>query len=71
LVAKDGLLDFPAVSSAIHMFIVHAWIQRIGNLSRGSGKLAILLGCVLFFAVYGFVWLLRRNFYGEETRDHT
>ena len=60
-----------ALSSAIHMFVVHAWTQRVGNLSRGWGKLAILLGCVLFFAVYGFVWLLRRNFYGEEARDHT
>jgi len=26
---------------------------------------------VLFFAVYGFVWLLRRNFYGIAARDHT
>jgi hypothetical protein len=48
------------------MFIVHAWILRVGKFSRGQGKLAILLGCVLFFAIYGFVWLLRRNFYGEE-----
>jgi len=26
---------------------------------------------VLFFAVYGFVWRLRRSFYGEEATDHT
>jgi hypothetical protein len=58
-------------SSVIHLFVVHAWIQRVGNLSRGQGKLAILLGFVLFFAVYGFVWLLRRNFYGTEARGHT
>jgi hypothetical protein len=35
-----------------------------------QGKLAVLLGFVLFFAVYGFVWLLRRNFYGTEANDH-
>ena len=58
-----------ALSSAIHMFVVHAWIQRTGNLR--SGKLAILLGFALFFAVYGFVWLLRRNLYGEEAPDRT
>jgi len=54
------------ISSAIHLFVVHAWIQRAGNLSRGQGKLAVLLGFVLFFAVYAFVWVLRRNFYGED-----
>ncbi len=54
------------LSSAIHFFIVHAWIQRVRNFSRGQGKLAILLGLVLFFAVYGFVGLLRRNFDGTE-----
>ena len=59
------------LSSAIHLFVVHAWILWVGNLSRGQGKLAVLLGFVLFFAVYGFVWLLRRNFYGTEARDHT
>jgi hypothetical protein len=58
-----------ALSSAIHMFVVHAWIQRAGHLP--SGKLAVLLGFALFFAVYGFVWLLRRNLYGEEAPDRT
>jgi len=53
------------LSSAIHMVVVHAWIQRVGDLSRGQGKLAILLGLVLFFVIYGFIWLLRRNFYGD------
>jgi hypothetical protein len=60
-----------AISSAIHLFVVHAWIQRAGNLSRGQGKLAVLLGFVLFFIVYGIVRVLRRNFYGEELRDKT
>jgi hypothetical protein len=55
-----------AVSSTIHLFVVHSWIQHAGKLSRGAGKLAILLGLVLFFVIYGLVWLLRRNFYGEE-----
>jgi len=59
------------LSSAIHMFVVHAWIRRVGNLSRSQGKLAILFGCVLFFAIYGFVWLLRRNFYSEEAHERT
>jgi hypothetical protein len=60
-----------AISSAIHLVLVHAWIQRVGNLSRGRGKLAVLLGFVLFFAVYAFVWVLRRNFYGEEAHNNT
>jgi len=68
---KIGFWMSLLLSSAIHIFVVHAWIQRVGNLSRGQGQLAILLGFVLFFAVYGFVWLLRRNFYGTEARDHT
>jgi hypothetical protein len=39
------------------------------NSQARAGKQAILLGFVLFFAVYGFVWLLRRNFYGIEARE--
>jgi hypothetical protein len=70
---KIGFWMSLLLSSATHIFLVHAWIQRVGNLSRGQGKLAFLLGLVLFFAVYGFVWLLRRNFYGTEAneKDHT
>jgi hypothetical protein len=68
---KIGFWMSLLLSSAIHIFVVHAWIQRVGNLTRGQGKLAILLGFVLFLAVYGFVWLLRRNFYGTEASDHT
>lgn len=59
------------MSSSIHMFVVHAWIERVGNLSRGQGKLAMLLGCVLFFVIYGFVGILGRNLYGEEAPDRT
>jgi len=70
LVAKDWLLDVAAPVVCRSLFFVHAWIQWVRNLSRGQGKLAILLGFVLFFAVYGFVWLLRRNFYGTEANDH-
>ncbi len=58
------------ISSAIHLFVVHVWMQRVGNFSRGQGELAILLGFVLFFAVYGIVWRLRRNFYGEQLRHN-
>jgi len=66
---KIGFWMSVLLSSAIHFFVVQAWIQRVRNLSRGQGKLAILLGFVLFFAVYGFVWLLRRNFYVTEARS--
>ncbi len=52
------------LSSAIQLVIVHAWVERAGRLSRGSGKLAALLGFVLFVAIYGCIRLLRRNFYG-------
>jgi hypothetical protein len=65
---KIGFWMSLVLSSSIHIVVVHAWVQRVGNLSRGEGKLASLLGFVLFFAVYGFVWLLRRNFHGEEAR---
>jgi hypothetical protein len=66
---KIGFWMSLLLSTAVHMFVVHAWIQRIGHLSRGQGKLAILLGLALFFVVYGFVSLLRRNFYGTEASD--
>ena len=57
-------------SSAIHVVVVHAWLQRVGKFSRGQGDLAILLGFVLFGIVYGIVWVVRRNFYGEESHEH-
>jgi hypothetical protein len=57
------------LSSAIQLTIVHAWVQRAGELSRGAGKLATLLGFVFFIAVYGCIRLLRRNFYGEESSE--
>ena len=59
-----------ASSSTFHILAVHAWVQRSGSLSKGQGKLAFLFGVALFFAIFGFVWLLRKNFYGEETREH-
>jgi len=68
---KIGFWMSLVISSAIHLVVVHAWIQRVGNLSRGQGKLAVLLGFVLFFAVYGILRVLRRNFYGEEVRHNT
>ena len=68
---KIGFWTSLVLSSAIHMLVVHAWIQRVGNFSGGQGKLAILLGFVLFFAVYGFVWLLRRNLYSEGAPGRT
>jgi len=57
------------LSASIQLAVVHAWVQREGGLSRGAGKLATLFGFVLFFAIYGGVRLLRRNFYGEESSE--
>jgi hypothetical protein len=54
------------MSSAIHLAIVHAWTQRVSILSRGYGKLAAMLGLVLWVAVYGFFRLLQRMFLSEE-----
>lgn len=59
------------LSSAIHIVVVHAWLLRVGHFSTGQGELAIMLGWVLFVAIYGVVWLLRRNLYGEEAPDRT
>jgi hypothetical protein len=58
-----------AISSIIHLAVVHAWTRRVPDLSRGQGKLATLLGFVLFVAVYGFVRLLQRNFHDKEACD--
>lgn len=68
---KIGFWMSLILSSTIHLFVVHAWLQRVGSVSREQGKLAILVGLVLFFAIYGFVWLLRRNFYGIAASDRT
>ena len=57
------------LSSAIQLTVAHAWVQRAGELSRGAGKLATFLGFVLFFAIYGCIRLLRRNFYGEGSSE--
>jgi hypothetical protein len=59
------------ISSTIHLLIVHAWINRVSTLMgrgyRADGKLAVLLGLVLFFVVYGCGWLVGQNFYGRES----
>jgi hypothetical protein len=61
------------MSSAIHLFVVHAFTQRvsISNLSRGAGRGAAVLGFLLFFGVYKFVSVLQRNFYGKGASDST
>ena len=51
-----------AVCSALHLVVVHACTQTIPNLSRGARRGAAVLGLSLFFAVYKFASLLRRNF---------
>jgi len=57
------------LSASIQLAVVHAWVQRTGQLNRNAGKLATLFGFVLFFAIYGCVRLLRRNFYGEGSSE--
>lgn len=55
------------ISSTLHAILLHTWIVRGGTVSgRQTGKLAVLLGIVLFFVVYGCGYALRRKFYGEE-----
>jgi hypothetical protein len=54
------------ISSAIHLVVVHALTQPVGNLSRGVGKGAAVLGFLLFLAVFGFLRLLQRMFNSEE-----
>jgi hypothetical protein len=58
------------LASAIQLAVAHAWVQRVGELSRGAGKLATFLGFILFFAIYGCIRLLRRNFYGEGSSEN-
>jgi len=57
------------LSSAIQLAVVHTWVQRAGELSRGAGKLATLLGFVFFIAIYGCIRLIRRNFYGGGSSE--
>jgi hypothetical protein len=54
------------ISSAIHLVVVHALTQRLGELNHALGKGAIFLGFLLFLAVYGSVGLLRRMLHGRE-----
>ena len=58
-----------AISSAIHLFVVHTWTRRIPNLSRSQGKGAAFLGFVLFLIVYGIVRFFQRMLYGTEASD--
>lgn len=55
------------LSSAAQLIIVHAFTQRVGELSRGAGKGATLLGFILFIAAYGGIRLLRRKFDSEAS----
>ena len=57
------------VSTALHALMVHAWVKRAGTLSGHhdkSDRLAIMLGFMLFVAVYGCGFYFRRKFYGED-----
>jgi hypothetical protein len=59
-----------ALSSAIHLILLHQLAQRVAIFSSRAGKVATLLGFSLFLVVYGLVSLLRRNFYGKEVSDN-
>jgi hypothetical protein len=54
------------ISAALHLLAVHAWSQRVQGFRNGAGKIAVLLGPVLFFAVYRSVRLLQPRFYDEQ-----
>ncbi len=60
------------ISSVAHALIVYGWIVRTGSLDgnghRADRKLAVLLGLMLFLAVYGCGFLLSRKLNGEEAR---
>lgn len=55
-----------AISSAIHLVVVHAWTRHTPDLGRGEARIAFFLGFVLFLIVYGAARLLRRVFHGWE-----
>ena len=55
-----------AVSSAIHLIVVHAWTRQTPDLGRAKAKIAFFLGFALFLIVYGAARLLRRVFHGGE-----
>ena len=56
-----------AISSVLHLFVVHAWTRQNSDFSRAQAKGAAFVGFVLFLIVYGAGRLLRRMFYsGEE-----
>ena len=68
---RDALFWMALIfSAAIQLAVVHKWVQRAGEPSRGAGKLATLLGFVFFLALYGGIKLLRRNFYGKESSEN-
>jgi len=56
------------ISSAIHLFVVHAITQKVGNLNRGAGKGAAVFGFLLFFGVYKFGLFLQRIFRSDESQ---
>jgi hypothetical protein len=57
------------LSSSIQLAVAHAWIQRRGDLSRSLARGATLLGLVLFVALYGIIWLLRRKSHRAATSN--
>jgi hypothetical protein len=54
------------ISSTIHLVVVHAFTQRLGDLNHSQGRGASVLGLLLFLAVYGSIWLLQRMLYGRK-----
>jgi hypothetical protein len=60
-----------AISSAVQVVVVHAWTQRVPNPSHGASRGVLVLSFLLFLAVYQFVSVLRRNFYGKEANDNS
>jgi hypothetical protein len=58
------------LSAAIQLVVVHAWLERAGELNRNAGRVAIFLGFGLFVAFYGCIRLLRnRRAAAKAARD--
>lgn len=59
------------LSSSIQLLVMHAWVQRTGELNRNAGKSGTFLGFVLFVALYGCIRLLRTKWAAFEAAHNS
>jgi len=60
------------ISSTCHALLVHTWIVRAGSLVEKDlvyGEMAILAGPLLFAAVYGAAYQIRRRLYADAANE--